>query len=118
MKFDVAASSEKGPRPRNEDAAGAWVVSPSRAGLVVADGVGGHIGGQRASSLALNKFHTYIAGQTLIDLEGLANTIHAEIQKLQSEDPQYESAACDARPELVVADRGDGSAALHVFGSE
>jgi PPM family protein phosphatase len=77
MNFDVAAASEKGPRRRNEDAAGAWVVSPSRAGLVVADGVGGHVGGQRASSLALNKFHTYISGQAPIDLEGLANAIHA-----------------------------------------
>jgi len=93
MKFDVAVSSEKGPRPRNEDAAGAWVVSPSRAGLVVADGVGGHIGGQRASNLALNRFHTYIAGQFPIDLEGLANSIHAEIKQLQLEDAQYETMA-------------------------
>jgi PPM family protein phosphatase len=93
MNFDVAASSEKGPRRRNEDAAGAWVVSPSRAGLVVADGVGGHVGGQRASSLALNKFHTYISGQAPIDLEGLANAIHAEIRKLQLEDAQFETMA-------------------------
>ena len=93
MKFDVAASSEKGPRPRNEDAAGAWVVSPSRAGLVVADGVGGSVGGQRASNLALSKFHTYIAGQAPIDLAGLANAIHAEIKKLQLEDARYETMA-------------------------
>jgi PPM family protein phosphatase len=93
MKFDVAACSEKGPRSRNEDAAGAWVASSSRAGIAVADGVGGHIGGQRASSLALNRFQTYLAGQTSIELAGLANAIHAEIKKLQLEDPQYETMA-------------------------
>lgn len=93
MKFDVAATSEKGPRPRNEDAAGAWVLSSNRAGLMVADGVGGHIGGQRASGLALNKFQAYLEEQGPIDLVGLANSIHGEIKKLQLVDRQYETMA-------------------------
>lgn len=93
MKFDAAAQSERGSRPRNEDAAGAWVLSSGRAGLIVADGVGGHIGGQRASNLAMNRFQTNLAERAPIELDDLAIAIHSEIKKLQLEDPQYETMA-------------------------
>ena len=110
MKFDVAAQSERGPRPRNEDAAGAWILSSGRAGLTVADGVGGHIGGQRASNLALSRFQTNLAEQTPIELGDLALAIHHEIRKLQLEDPQYEAMATTLS---AVAVDGSNMQAVH-----
>lgn len=110
MKFDVAAQSERGPRPRNEDAAGAWLLASGRAGLIVADGVGGHIGGQRASNLALSKFQTNLAEQAPIELGDLALAIHHEIKKLQLEDTQYETMATTLS---AVAVDGPNMQAVH-----
>lgn len=79
-------------REHNEDAVGAWVPTdaapddaPVEAALVVADGVGGHEGGQQASRFVVDAIRDTIAAQAgPIDglrpwMERLLRSIHAEL---------------------------------------
>lgn len=61
MTFTYASYSEIGKRNNNEDA---YAVQPDNNSLVaiVADGVGGHINGEVASSLAAQKIPSYLVG--------------------------------------------------------
>ena len=79
MNLDVASLSHKGQvRPQNEDACGHRQPTDSKelaekgSIFVVADGMGGHRGGEIASELAVNSIiSTYYAGEEKDPLQSL-----------------------------------------------
>ncbi|OZG72601.1 hypothetical protein BTA51_15480 [Hahella sp. CCB-MM4] len=102
MRFDVAGHTDIGAvRKANEDSVD-WYLSPSRetALAVVADGMGGHAGGAKASQMAIEVFVATLAmplaSKKLIDLERLrgalytaAEQAHESICQARSEQPEY-----------------------------
>lgn len=63
MQLELAILSRRGGRSYNEDACGHWH-SDSHLCCVVADGAGGHGGGDRASKLAVQQLISAYAGDT------------------------------------------------------
>ncbi|MCK1414835.1 serine/threonine-protein phosphatase [Bradyrhizobium sp. CW4] len=87
MNFDFAYSSDKGPRAENEDSAGLWRTSDGLA-MAVADGLGGHNGGQFASRLAIDLFVNAVREDSNLDLPMLAWQIHQRIRQAQQDRPE------------------------------
>jgi serine/threonine protein phosphatase PrpC len=79
MIFDVATLSEAGPRARNEDRVGVWHLPGEKMGLAIADGLGGHAGGEVASELAIRRLGEALNANWDANLEVVAETIHREI---------------------------------------
>jgi len=116
------AQSETGRRRNNEDACG-YVVSPdgSAALMVLADGMGGHLSGEVASSMATESLlERFQRDQPVGDPERylLSNTIeaHHRICSLASRDRQHEGmgstlvALLLRPPKAIVAHVGDSRA--------
>src|SRR4051812_7151309 len=87
MNFDCAQFSDKGPRSENEDTAGLWR-TPSGILMAVADGLGGHFGGQFASRLAIDYFLSELRGNPGVELSTLAALIHQRIKEAQAAKPE------------------------------
>ena len=108
LGLDAAAVSIAGPRPENEDAA-----STGDRLLVVADGVGGNVGGAVAAALAVAAVST--AGDDLAAAVAAANSRLADAV---AADPQLSGMATTLTAvaltgsELVVAHVGDSRAYL------
>jgi len=95
MKFSYASICEAGPRPTNEDAVGVWVISDTRLLAAVADGLGGMGGGQFASAIAINVIaqSVYSSPNSCEDFLCLAEKIHGEIRKKQSDGAEFKAMA-------------------------
>ncbi|WLA68598.1 PP2C family protein-serine/threonine phosphatase [Bradyrhizobium diazoefficiens] len=87
MIVDYAHFSDQGPRPDNEDSDGLWLL-PDGAAMAVADGLGGHIGGQFASRLAIDTFISAMREGSDLDLAMLAWQIHQRIRQAQADKPE------------------------------
>jgi serine/threonine protein phosphatase PrpC len=79
MNVDCAYFSDKGPRSENEDSAGLWRIADGIA-MAVADGLGGHVGGQFASRLAIDTFLSAARESSNLELPILAWQIHQRIK--------------------------------------
>jgi serine/threonine protein phosphatase PrpC len=113
MSFDVATFSETGPRARNEDRVGVWRLPGHRIGLAVADGLGGHAGGEVASELAIRRLREALTANFDANLEIVAQTIHRELKDQQLLHPEWRemattlSAVVIAGESLVGVHAGD-----------
>jgi protein phosphatase len=87
MNVDCAYFSDKGPRSENEDSAGLWRIADGIA-MAVADGLGGHVGGQFASRLAIDTFLSAVRESSNLELPMLAWQIHQRIKHAQADKPE------------------------------
>lgn len=105
MSFDVAAFSETGPRARNEDQVGVWRLPGGRLGLAVADGLGGHAGGQFASQLAIETLGRALMGDPQADLGDVARSIHDDLRQQQALRPEWGDMATTLSAAIVSNER-------------
>src|SRR6185312_16619286 len=105
MKFDVTAFSETGPRAQNEDEVGVWQLPDGRLGLSVADGLGGHAGGQFASKLAIETLGRALITDGQVDLIKIARSIHEELRGQQALRPEWGDMATTLSA-VVLSDEG------------
>jgi protein phosphatase len=91
MKLQYCGRSEKGKRDNNEDAFLAEKIGDYWL-FAVADGLGGHMAGERASAIALKILHDEVE-KGITDpkarLEEIALTIHGEIQRQAETNRNY-----------------------------
>ncbi len=78
MKYDTSWVSHPGGRTVNEDTCG-YRLAPTGGCWIVADGLGGHRGGQKASSLAVETILEYLA----LSSENPLNILHATLENAQ-----------------------------------
>jgi serine/threonine protein phosphatase PrpC len=94
MKFDTAVLSEAGSRSENQDAVGVWLLGAGKIAAAVADGLGGHFGGKRASQIAVDRFADFAQERGYVaNLRSIAEQIHANIRKEQNENTRYRTMA-------------------------
>lgn len=91
--FDWAQISDQGPRSENEDSVGSWKLASSTLAMAIADGLGGHIGGKLASSLAIEMFGESIMEDTHPALPTIALSIHEAIRLKQASSPELRGMA-------------------------
>ena len=83
--IQIANYSETGGRPRNEDAVRQVLQGEDRLCLVVADGLGGHGGGEQASAAAAEVIcEGWGGGADPEELEGLIREGHRKVLSLQT----------------------------------
>ena len=81
----TASYTDIGGRPHNEDAVGIKALGQDRACVVVADGLGGHGGGDRASQTAARVIcDGWAGGSTTASLTALVQQAHREILAMQT----------------------------------
>lgn len=105
MRFSYASFSERGPRAENEDAIGVWHLSDDWMAVAIADGLGGHLGGRRASALAIEHFGSLLQEPTIPDLLLIAQQIHAVLRAEQNQSPEVRGMATTFSAALMVEDR-------------
>jgi serine/threonine protein phosphatase PrpC len=108
--WSAATYTHPGSRPNNEDSVG-MAVDGERACFVLADGLGGHSGGERASAVAvataLEYWRTHPLHPPRELLAGAVEAAHVAVRKAQKEGPQYS----DMRTTIVMLVVAHGSAA-------
>lgn len=102
LTFSWAFFTDKGPRAENEDAVGVWQLSDDWLGVAVADGLGGHVGGRRASSLALEVFGSAISRGERTNLAAIAMQVHTDIRREQDSLPELRSMATTLSAALLT----------------
>lgn len=85
MIFDVASLSERGPRAENEDSVVSARFAADYLLIGVADGLGGHLAGDTASTFALSSLLEKLRAHPNSDLVELTQQIHSEIRTQQIE---------------------------------
>jgi len=93
MTFDYAVASDQGPRAENEDSVGVWPLKNGGLAIAVAEGLGGHIGGKRASAMAIEMFGEAIKEALEPDLGDIARKIHYALRREQGLAPQMRNMA-------------------------
>ena len=108
--WSAASYSHPGSRTDNEDSVGI-TVDGDRACFVLADGLGGHSGGQRASQVAvaaaLEHWRTHPLHMPRELLASAIEAAHAAVRRAQREDAQY----ADMRTTMVILTIANGTAA-------
>jgi PPM family protein phosphatase len=92
MRFAVDAFTNAGPRSENQDAIGIKEFGATNLVAVVADGLGGHVGGKIAAELAVKSF-LQLASENSVDLRVIAKEIHTQIRTYQSKNSEMRSMA-------------------------
>jgi protein phosphatase len=87
MSLDIASLTSAGPRRRNEDSFVASELRDGCAAIAIADGLGGHAGGDIASKHAVDRFIEMVSGNPMPMLVSVATAIHSELQAMQSARP-------------------------------
>lgn len=87
MRLSMAALSKPGGRARNEDAWGHWAGPGGEACWVVADGLGGHRGGDIAAQTAVEAFLASFAAAPGLPLRQHVQAAHAAIAERQGQAP-------------------------------
>ena len=104
MLITTATYTDIGGRSHNEDAVGVRTIGQEKACLVVADGLGGHGGGDRASQTATRIIlDGWDAGSTPDSLAALVKQAHREIVAMQTP-------VCRMKSTAVVLSLEDGRA--------
>jgi serine/threonine protein phosphatase PrpC len=108
--WSAASYTHPGSRPNNEDTVG-MAADGDRACFVLSDGLGGHSGGERASSVAVATAIEYWRSHPLHParelLSGAVEAAHAAVRKAQRADKQF----ADMRTTIVMLTIAHGSAA-------
>jgi serine/threonine protein phosphatase PrpC len=99
LTLDVALMSETGGRPYNEDAAGHWR-GQTQLCCVLADGAGGHGGGDVASRTAVQEFIARFAATLPVDPLAMADMVR-EVNAALISQRQAGSATADMHSTLV-----------------
>lgn len=82
-RFEFIARTEKGPRPSNQDACLAVSIGEDLAFLAVADGMGGHAGGEIASSTIIDTAETFFEETEYGEITGdLRGTLRRMVQRV------------------------------------
>ncbi len=92
MKFDSAFFTESGPRSNNEDAIKTKPFGFGKLAVAIADGLGGHSGGQIASQIAVDTFIERAVDHPA-DLRKVAEDIHTKICAEQQQNPSRRTMA-------------------------
>ena len=108
--FRTASLSRPGGRERNEDACD-YRVSDAGGVWVVADGLGGHAGGERASRLAVDTLLAILGDAPFVSPEGLSQALEQTQQVLLSAQREGGPHAAGMRTTVVVL-ACDGESAL------
>lgn len=93
MSVDFALLSERGPRSENQDSVAAFVAESGLFVACVADGLGGHRGGKRASETAIDEIRRAEAAVGFVDI---FQAIHQKLLALQREDEELSGMATTA----------------------
>ena len=105
LAFSWASFTDQGPRAENEDAVAVWQLGDDLLGAAVADGLGGHVGGKQASSLALEVLGNAIHRSTDLDLALVAREAHSSIRAEQERSPTARSMATTLSAALLTGNR-------------
>ncbi|KLK89780.1 hypothetical protein AA309_29545 [Microvirga vignae] len=105
MRFSYATFSEKGPRAENEDAIGVWHLNDDWMAVAIADGLGGHLGGRRASEIAIEQFGSMLQEPTIPDLAQIAHEIHTIIRGEQDQKLELRGMATTFSAALLISNR-------------
>lgn len=105
MQLATASLTDQGGRPRNEDALGAWS-SDRLYYCIVADGAGGHGGGDVASRIVVDTALAELRYLTVAELpptgDRLASTLHHANENLIEEQAHGDAAIQDMRSTAVL----------------
>lgn len=88
MILDIASLTSPGPRRRNEDAFIVHDLGDGDMLIAIADGLGGHAGGDIAAKHAVQRLAQLASGSRTPDLKQIAASIHVELQEMQSSQPE------------------------------
>ncbi|WP_218127611.1 PP2C family protein-serine/threonine phosphatase [Belnapia rosea] len=88
MQF--ATISAAGPRSRNEDAFCVRQLDDDFFIVAIADGLGGHAGGDVAANHAVQRFVEMVSANRAPDLIQIGTTIHTELKDMQSLHPELQ----------------------------
>ncbi|TWB21986.1 protein phosphatase [Nitrospirillum amazonense] len=86
MKYIFAKYTDKGPRDRNEDYLDVGFLKDSSLVVAIADGLGGHFGGEIASSLAVKVFFDKVAENSEENFSKIGEEIHECIISSQNDE--------------------------------
>ena len=113
LRFRTASLSRPGGRERNEDACD-YRVSDAGGVWVVADGLGGHAGGERASRLAVETLLGILGDAPSVSPEGLSQALDQTQQVMLSAQREGGPHAAGMRTTVVVL-VSDGESALWAY---
>lgn len=105
MRFSYATFSEKGPRAENEDAIGVWHLNDDWMAVAIADGLGGHLGGRRASEIAIEQFGSMLQEPMIPDLRQIAHEIHTILRREQDQKLELRAMATTFSAALLIGNR-------------
>ena len=91
MKLESSVITNKGGRNVNEDSCG-FILFNEKGFWAVADGLGGHIGGKRASKIAIDTvMREFInsSSNSILSIADFINKAQEVIKKEQLENPKY-----------------------------
>lgn len=102
LTFSWAEYSDRGPRRENEDLTAVWQIGDDWLVAAIADGLGGHVGGRMAASIAIEMLGRAIHDQQRLELKEVALAIHRTILSEQDVSPDAPRMATTLSAALMV----------------